>query len=1065
VLVLVVALAAAATAQQFPPAQQIPPGPPAAMPPTATPPLPSANPAIPPGGPALQPSGANQPGAPPPGAAPGASQPEMVVDVRVQGNKSLPVSKILPHIRTRVGRPFDVELLTEDVRRLDHTHLFVNVKTYTQQVAGGRIVIFDLLERPLLQEVKFVGCKEIHMRTLRKEADIKVGDPADPFAIEEARRKLEEFYHSKGFTGARITLMEGDKPEDRKAIFVINEGVKQKVWKTLFIGNTIASDDRLRTQISSKSPFLYLFGGEFDRKKADEDVEKLTAYYRSLGYFRARVGTPMLEFNDKENWVTITFVIDEGPRYKIRNISVIGNKKYSTDELMSELKLKNNEYYNQAKVQIDKTTIQDKYGSVGYVFAAVEPDSRLLLDIDQLDLVYTIKEGDPYRVGRINIQIKGDYPHTLITTVLNRLSFKPGEIVDIRELRASERRLKASQLFEANAASGKVPKITFSPPGEENPDADDSDKPDADKSKSGKKRGGFRSQSPDPPGERLAELTVDCGQYVGPRDLKAESPAHQENGPSQGPAAAAGNDQLTQAAREFALALAENRPQQQQSPARLIPTQLYQPASGQLTPAQQTSNDVGNAPAAGNPPPATNYAVPAPPAPQAYAPPYAAQPAVGATVAPLQPAAPTQAAPVQPAPAYGQLWTRQGPDRPVDTPQGPTLPGPIFSESSPFRGGPAGGGTLGEPLPFNVAAEEAMTGRLQLGVGVNSDAGLVGSLTLDEQNFDWTRLPTSWEDIRNGTAFRGAGQQFRIQAMPGIATVAGTQPAQQYSVTFRDPYVFDTQVQLGLMGFFYDRIYTEYTDQRLGGRISFGYQLTPDFSATVAYRGQSIRISNPIDPTLAVFQGILNRNLALHGFGLTLTEDKRDNAFMPTEGYMIEGSFEEVLGSFQYSHAELDLRKYFTLFQRPDCSGRQVLSLAARAGITGDNTPIYERYYAGGFATLRGFQFRGASPSEIDSAGQTVMIGGDFEFLASIEYNYPITADDMLRGVVFCDTGTVEPTVSNWTNKYRVAPGFGLRICVPAMGPAPIALDFAFPISWQSGDRQEMFSFFMGINR
>ena len=290
------------------------------------------------------------------------------------------------------------------------------------------------------------------------------------------------------------------------------------------------------------------------------------------------------------------------------------------------------------------------------------------------------------------------------------------------------------------------------------------------------------------------------------------------------------------------------------------------------------------------------------------------------------------------------------------------LPGPIFSESSPFRGGPPGGGTLAEPLPFNVGAEEAMTGRLQLGVGVNSDAGLVGSLILDEQNFDWTRFPTSWEDIRNGTAFRGAGQRFRIQAMPGIATIAGTQPAQQYSVTFQDPYIFDTQVSLGLSGFYYNRIYTEYTDQRLGGRIAFGYQFTPDFSATVAYRGQSIRISNPIDPTLNVFQGILDRNLALHGFALTLTENKRDSDFMPTEGYFIEGNFEEVLGSFQYPHAELDVRKYFTLFQRPDCSGRQVLSLAARAGFTGDNTPIYERYYAGGFSTLRGFQFRGASP-------------------------------------------------------------------------------------------------------
>ena len=84
--------------------------------------------------------------------------------------------------------------------------------------------------------------------------------------------------------------------------------------------------------------------------------------------------------------------------------------------------------------------------------------TRVLDEVSgQLDLVYTIKEGDLYRVGKINVQIKGEYPHTLITTVLNRLSLKPGDIVDIREIRASERRLKACQLFEANPTSGKAP--------------------------------------------------------------------------------------------------------------------------------------------------------------------------------------------------------------------------------------------------------------------------------------------------------------------------------------------------------------------------------------------------------------------------------------------------------------------------------------------------------------------------------------------------------------------------------------------------------------------------------
>ena len=130
-------------------------------------------------------------------------------------------------------------------------------------------------------------------------------------------------------------------------------------------------------------------------------------------------------------------------------------------------------------------------------------------------------------------------------------------------------------------------------------------------------------------------------------------------------------------------------------------------------------------------------------------------------------------------------------------------------------------------------------------------------------------------------------------------------------------------------------------------------------------------------------------------------------------------------------------------------------------GITGDDTPIYDNYYAGGFSTIRGFYFRGASPRSPSG----VTIGGQFQLLISAEYLFPITADDMLRGVVFCDTGTVEPSIDNWQDTYRVAPGFGLRITVPAMGPAPIALDFAFPVSMTPGDREQMFSFFVGFAR
>ena len=454
------------------------------------------------------------------------------------------------------------------------------------------------------------------MKTLRKEAGIKVGDPVDPNAIEEARRKIEDFYHHRGYNNALVTLWEGGKPTDRRAIFLIDEGVKQTVWRTDIIGNTIDSTDRLLTQISTKHPFLYLFGGEFDRKKLDEDVEKLTDYYRRLGFYSARIGRE-LSYNEKGDWVTITFVIDEGPRYKIRNVSVIGNKKYTEKELLADLTLKNNEYFNRDSLTADVRTLQDKYGSVGYVFADVKPEPRFLENPRaQLDLVYNISEGDRYRVGKINIRIKGDYSHTQENTVRNRLFFKPGDIVDIREIRASEVALKRSRLFENTPAD--APKIVFSPPGQErNEDDDLAERPAARSGRgSGRHSGGmgrgmgsgpgsdsgdgsptFRGQSPDSDShDRVLDLTLDCGCYIGSPENAASATPQQPTQPqtvvasaqeqaslprpssfvaSTASVSAQPSSDLAQSAREYTEALARAKQERTIRPQYLAPDDTW----------------------------------------------------------------------------------------------------------------------------------------------------------------------------------------------------------------------------------------------------------------------------------------------------------------------------------------------------------------------------------------------------------------------------------------------------------------------------------------------------------
>lgn len=427
---------------------------------------------------AMAPPTGPEPGLPPSLPTPGLTGmtgKEQVVDVRVEGVDEKDLHRVVKYIRTHEGRPFDRLTVEADVKRLLNSKRFASAEPSYQRVGdNGLIVIFRVIERPTIKYVKYVG-NTIRKRHLDKKANLKPGDPLDAYVVEEGRRNLQEYYQEKGFNKVSVYTIEGAKPKDRGVVYLINEGVKQKVWKVEFQNNTIASDGRLKTQISSKPPILYLFKGELDREKIDEDVSKLYDYYRALGYFKARVGRELI-YSESQKWVTLRFIIDEGPRYSVRNISFIGDKRFNGEELTKGMQLKETAFFDKGKLDHDVTMMQDMYGGDGYVFAVVDAEPRFLEDSSQLDLVYKIEEGDRYAVGAVNVKIVGDNPHTRRNTILNRVSLHPGDVLDTRELRASERRLKASNLF-ANQNPSEEPKITFERPElglnglVENPDA------------------------------------------------------------------------------------------------------------------------------------------------------------------------------------------------------------------------------------------------------------------------------------------------------------------------------------------------------------------------------------------------------------------------------------------------------------------------------------------------------------------------------------------------------------------------------------------------------------------
>jgi outer membrane protein assembly complex protein YaeT len=353
---------------------------------------------------------------------------------------------------------------------------------------------------------------------------------------------------------------------------------------------------------------------------------------------------------------------------------------------------------------------------------------------------------------------------------------------------------------------------------------------------------------------------------------------------------------------------------------------------------------------------------------------------------------------------------------------------------------------------IEVRVQEASTGSLLFGVGVNSDSGLTGSIVLNERNFDLFNPPTSLDDFLEGRAFRGAGQEFRAEAVPGTQI-------QRYSVTFREPFLFDSPYSLTTSAYYYERFYNEYTEQRVGGRLTLGRKLNEFWSVNASLRVEDVNVSN-VNQFIAPpdFRNVQGDNLLVGG-RLGVTRDTRDNFMRPTSGSLLDVSYEQVTGDQNYPLVNVDFAKYFTVFQRADGSGKQVLAFHSQVGWAGTTTPVFERFYAGGFRSLRGFEFRGVGP-EVNG----YKTGGDFLFLNSLEYQIPVRANDQIYFVGFIDSGTVEPRINNISD-YRVSAGFGVRFVVPMLGPVPIALDFGFPIVKGPQDNQQIFNFWMGFFR
>ena len=234
------------------------------------------------------------------------------------------------------------------------------------------------------------------------------------------------------------------------------------------------------------------------------------------------------------------------------------------------------------------------------------------------------------------------------------------------------------------------------------------------------------------------------------------------------------------------------------------------------------------------------------------------------------------------------------------------------------------------------------------------------------------------------------------------------------------------------------------------------------WSGSVRVRAETVDISN-IDPLAPPDYFAVSGNSTDTALGASVVRNTTDSRLFPTQGSSLTLNLDRhgaLGGDYDFTSAGYEYRKYWTIGE--DFLGHKTtLTFRNDASyIFERNAPFFDRYYAGGQRSFRGFAWHGVSPVYDRADGSVDAEGGYWLFLAGLEYNAPIY-EDIIRYVIFTDTGTVSNDVG--LDAYRVSIGAGLRIKIPFLGQAPFALDLAFPLLKQHGDQTRIFGFDLAL--
>lgn len=369
-----------------------------------------------------------------------------VRDIEVDGLQRVEPETVMSYLDIKKGQAVSQEKLDASLKQLYATGLFSDV---VFDVSNNGLLVIRVVENPIVNKRLFDGNNKVDDKILESEVQLAPRSIYSRAKVQEDVKRILEVYKRSGRYAVVVEPKIIQRDQNRvDLIYEINEGPTASIDKVNFVGNKHYSDEDLQGEIMSKESRWYrIFSSSenYDPEKTNYDKELLRRFYLKRGYADFRVVSAIAELSPDKKSFVLTFVLDEGKRYKIKDIKINSQiSEVDVTPMYKEILFEKGDWYNADLVEKSVYALTDELGKKGFAFVDVVPNLDKNLETGEIDITFDIREGERIFVNRININ-GNDRTHDDV--IRREFRIDEGDAFNAAKLRASRRNVENLNYF------------------------------------------------------------------------------------------------------------------------------------------------------------------------------------------------------------------------------------------------------------------------------------------------------------------------------------------------------------------------------------------------------------------------------------------------------------------------------------------------------------------------------------------------------------------------------------------------------------------------------------------